>query len=570
MTYDDWNRQIAEYFVGRVAPGALVYLTVDDELLWALGEEGGIDAEEAVAGFRDAVRSRVWVGGADEISLSGLVGHDTAGCPRGVAFLALMVLAANRMGNHEISEINYFTQFRKLLRLDTERKGRPHGMTPAGVEVPLWRDWVRYLEWQGRFSSARRGSGPQTYINYPVSQTLLRFADHERLKELFGSSRYFLAYREPDLLMARVVASREQLTSRLRSMLRETGDRYAALTQAVFDLHEEFLCQSASPGESRGGTSLARIAPSMLTADLMRVPGVFPRPARYELVPRLKLGFAFGTSEGSPQIQIAGAWLPLRRDPQRPGAALPIGPLLPQQIVQGSRFALGDAGRFTEVVLPQRPFYVLASDPDQPGYGVYASGRLPAPDTHFLFLGSREALADLYRLREMGKVDWKKQRPLGDTDWIEVDGCMILTRDWTQARLGNAELFNALRPQRTVTIGVSGGLRAPGGFLSGIPPTLTVYGTQPSLPARILDISGEDEKEVWADEVDARRPMPLPAGVAGKPGSYRVEVGEGDEPERRLLRIVDWDEIRSVPITFEPGRELPPDPLRRVIWMADS
>jgi hypothetical protein len=571
MTYDDWNRAIADHFTCRAAQGALVYLTIDDGLLSALGREGGIDAEEAVAGFCDAVRSPIWVGASHEISLSTLYGRCGDGRPRGVAFLALMVLAANRMGDNEESEINYFTQLRRLLRLDVSRAGRPAGMRPAGVEEPLWREWARYLEQHGRFSSARQGkASPTRFINYPLSQTLLRYTDCQRLTELFSSQRYFRTYREPDLLMARVAASREQLTPRLREKLRETGDRFVALTQAVFDVHEWFLRSSSADDRDHGERRSIRTASTALTADLIRAPGGFRRPPRYELVPRLKAGLGLRSAADPPEVEVAGTWLPLAQDPEHAAAARPVGPVSPEEIVEGARFALRGAGTFTEIILPPRPFHILVSDPDLPESGIYVSGRLPATDTHFLFLGSEEAVSDLRRLRDMGMLKWQSEHSLGVTDWREVEGCMILADDWSHARIGNAELFNALRPRRRITIGVTGGLRAPEGFLAGVLPQFTASGTQPGLFARILDISGETERNVWEGEIQARSWTALPASVADKPGLYRLEVGTGDEPERRLLRIIDWDELRSTPVGSWPDQDRSTDPLARGAWAPGS
>ncbi len=565
MNYHEWNARVADCFSRHAAQGSQVYLTVDNQVLADIGEAAGLDPVVSVRAFCDAVRSQVWVGGHDEIRLGGLYGHGGDGRPRGVAFLAIMVLAASNMGDHELSEINYFTQMRKLLRLDAGKHGRPPGMA-AGAEKPLWNDWNRYLQQHGLLSSARQGpEGPTKYIHYPLSQTLLRFADRDKLTDLFRASAYFHGYREPDLLMARVVALREQVSSRLREKLRYTGERYAALTQAVFDLHEEFLA-SGQPGQGAAATSRRRTG-TAITADVFRMPGGFRKPPIYQLLPRWKPGFELGSGSVAVEIQIGSNWLPLEPDPDRPGVTLPVGCLTPEQITGEVRFPLRGAGRFEEVVLPERPFRVLVADPDMPDLGVYASGRLPAPDTHFVFLGPESIIADLRSLRELGKLNWNDERPLNGTGWIEINGGMIIDQDWSHLRAGSPELFNALRPRRTLTVGLSGGLRSEQGFLAGVPPTLTVYGTLPTVKVAVTRITEEEEEEVWAGEVEARKPRSLPRVAADRPGFYRLDVGDGNDPERRLLRIADWDDLRCGPQAVVATTT---DPLARALWSSGS
>jgi len=141
--------------------------------------------------FCRAVREAVIIEG--RINLGQLQGRNAAGLPKGVAFLSVMVLAANNMvDEEEISEDNYFKGLRAILGLPTSEDGRPPGMK-CGIkdEEPLWHEWNNWLMSSGFMPSAHRGRGGRTtYINYPISQSLLRRTDKNRLVQLFSEKQW--------------------------------------------------------------------------------------------------------------------------------------------------------------------------------------------------------------------------------------------------------------------------------------------------------------------------------------------------------------------------------------------
>ena len=183
-SYSEWNDAIAKFFIEGVPPGEDIYLSVDED---ALAEIAAFWFPEdqltsAVRDFELAVRKACVSTG--RVILPRTTPSLPAGPPQCLAFLGAMVLAAHRMSPEGgISEINYFTRLREILRL-TEESGRPPGMSPPAPEEALWialNQWLISNELQ---PSAERGpDGPTKYTNYPLSQSLLREGDKGNLEE---------------------------------------------------------------------------------------------------------------------------------------------------------------------------------------------------------------------------------------------------------------------------------------------------------------------------------------------------------------------------------------------------
>jgi hypothetical protein len=184
-SYDQWNDAIIEYFTSNVEPGAPVFLSLDDEVVGTInvGSERSDDA--AVQDFVDAVRGQ-WVKGR-RVDLGLAARKDRKGVPRCAGFLAAMVLAASRMAvddDQMIDDSNYFARLREILGI--EGLGRPQGLLPAGIEEGMWLTWSKWLRGSGLVSTAVKGEGPWAFISYPISQTILREGDKQRLTTVFA------------------------------------------------------------------------------------------------------------------------------------------------------------------------------------------------------------------------------------------------------------------------------------------------------------------------------------------------------------------------------------------------
>jgi hypothetical protein len=281
-SYEDWNTAIASYFLSGVPRGSRVYLGVDDEALnyigrcYSLALEGGSWSQD----FRKAIRQRVVRG--TTLDLSSLREFDSAGLPKCVVFFGAMVLAAYSMAEGEaIDQNNYFRRFREILELPTSEEDRPSGLD-IGIEEEFWLRWKRWLNSQGFLSSASRGEGSTTYIQYPISQSLLRVADKGRLRNLF-QDRNWKAKWDSEALFSRVRHEAPRLTRHLKRLLEGNRQRHSALAEAIHYVYENFQEQGVEEykGQISPSTSVRNIF-----AGLYRVEEPFLGNVEYYLYPK--------------------------------------------------------------------------------------------------------------------------------------------------------------------------------------------------------------------------------------------------------------------------------------------
>ncbi|OAD19534.1 cell division protein FtsK/SpoIIIE, partial [Candidatus Thiomargarita nelsonii] len=174
--YSQWNQALISYFTTGIPQGSQIYLSVDDDVLESIGQYFSPSGGNWCADFCAAVKKEVIVDG--QVKLSHLQGRDEQGLPKSVAFLSAMVLAAYHMAeDEEVNQSNFFRRFKEILDLPISGNSRPIGMKE---EELLWQDWALWLRQNGFVPSAQRGEGSRTYINYPISQTLLRQSDKDQ------------------------------------------------------------------------------------------------------------------------------------------------------------------------------------------------------------------------------------------------------------------------------------------------------------------------------------------------------------------------------------------------------
>ena len=106
--YDEWNKAIIEYFVGGMSSGATVYLGVDEQVLMDIGtrfEQSETSNVDWIEDFTEAVRSECVIG--NRVYLERIDNYQSDQTPRGVAFLAAMVLAGSSDGCRGNRRDNY-------------------------------------------------------------------------------------------------------------------------------------------------------------------------------------------------------------------------------------------------------------------------------------------------------------------------------------------------------------------------------------------------------------------------------------------------------------------------------
>ncbi len=563
-SYDQWNHALLTYFTQGVPRGASVFLNVDDDALYRIGLDlldasstssdslehsaqlrlplassdprqlplpsHKITSADTTRAFCHAVRQRtMWK--PSRVTLSGLSERNAQGEPTGVAFLCSMVLAASRMAEEEdLSSTNYFKRFRDILELPGS--ARPNGME-YGAEKVLWEEWARWLQEHDYIPTAHAGKGRDIYIGYPISQTLLRRTDKEKLEKLFADKHWIDAW-DIEMLAYRVQRESGYLPQHLRELLGSGEQRFHAIAEAIYDVYDAWIADP-HPNQLRR----VHVGSANLLAGLYRVEDPFLGDVAYHVYPRQP------RRRGASRIVVAVSGVERALVPDRPGWYEPISRVDDVQLSQGARYNIEQPADLESLILPSRQFWLLVPDPEDPDSGIYASWQSPTLGTHFILLCQSSLLPQLEGMRRNKLIAWDGL-PVKITHysgWIEIQDCMVVSETWPDAVADHRDLYESLRPRVSLSVSLSGGLRAPGqvGWIDGHGPQITVIGFNPTVDVSVVNSASE---QVVVEETP-RLNEPFSVDWPG-PGTYRIEANSnGDSAAPRLVKIVSWQDLRG-------------------------
>jgi hypothetical protein len=449
----------------------------------------------------------------------------------------------------EMDSSNYFQRLRQVLSLPVGR-GRLAGME-EGREEPLWQSWVTWLQQQGYTSTARQGKGGQKYINYPISQALLRSSDKNKLHWLFADKQWSREW-DAETLMAYVRHEVPRLTRHLQELITSPGLRYLAVTAAIHELYEAwrqkqpgFIGYSAYHSGTGAMTQTDERTSTLITGLYRTEDGASMQVALY-LYPHAPQHRRIGQVT----VAIDGTIRKLVED--RPGRYLPVAQVTEQELSNGARYKIHSPADFEWMVLPKRDFWLLAPDPENPESGVYASWGAPSLGSYFIVLCRERLVQQLQNLREERLIQWSGEpEPLWESvGWVEIRDCRVLSGVWSGLAGVDHGLYEALRPKTSLHVSVSGGLHAQGGgWLEGYGPLITVFrfqeeGAEHKAEVRIERTLNGRTSTVYEGERPTNKPFAFSwPGV----GDYRVEAHCEGEIAPRLVKIISWDELPMMP-----------------------
>lgn len=534
--YREWNQALVLYFSSGVPRGTRVYLSVDDEVLERIGRKFNQELKDGRCAddFRRAVKKEVVSEG--RVSLGQLQGCYSEGSPKGVAFLTLMVLAANDMAEEEeISDDNYFRRLQAVLSLPTSEKGRPLGMKFAKqAEEPLWKEWNHWLMRNGFVPSAHQGRGGRTYINYPISQSLLRSTDKNRVVQLFYEKQWKARW-DAMTLFASVRREAQGLPTHLKQLLVDNRERYEAIAEAIHEVYHQWLDEGSSI-EQRQGLQRVRTWSRQLFAGLYRTEDPFIGEVNYYLYPRE----ARGRQVESIQILYKDNVHQLINE--RPGWYFPLNcPLKIGELEAGAKYLINDTTDLEFLILPSRDFWILIPNPDDPDTGLYATWGQPLLGTKFILLCKKELLVDINRLRDELLIKWDGEPiPLCNSNWVELHQCMVISLAWNGVFIRNQELKDALQPSARLSISFSGGLRVPqqSAWLEGHNPQITVFGFYPTVKLQITRLL--DNSSIFEQSQSTNTPVSVKFPSSG---DYVVKASCGGESIESFVKILDWSRL---------------------------
>ena len=541
-TYQDWNSAIAEYFSEDLLPGAAFYLSVDDDTLAEIGELnfGDVGVNDYVDDFVAAVRD--WCvyrrAGIEYVGPNLVSDILTDGLPSCVAFLSATVLAAYRMvGDGAVSSANYFTRLREVFGFPTTETGRPRGLY-TGAEARLWQILNNWALGNGWLPSARAGYGNRTYINYPISQALLRGGDKERLEEAFRNQRLY--NRDPEQIYAWFIWRGGDLNAQhLRNLAEAAGDpddeRANAILDAVYEVytHTDWNAPIRTT-QTRPSARRASRAPTQLSAGLYREENPIWGTVEYWLYPRMP------SHRVGDNLRVArnGVAHPLQQDRDNR-----FRPLWQIDSFEGDAYDVKGGERAMKLVLPQREFWILTQDPYDESSGVFASWGSPNVCDVFMILCRNRYSRELESLKRDNLIEWDDAATLeSNPDWTEYLGCRITSTRWTGAR--DSDIFAELRPKSSGSISSIGGLRSGrrrDEWMQGYLPQIVVASSG-DLKIQLVNVSYPDEP-IMDSGVSDGEPIALPEL---EPGTYTIEATvSGRRAAIRNFRVASWDALQA-------------------------
>jgi hypothetical protein len=548
-SYAEWNNALVEYFVSGVPKGVSVFLSVDDAAIIDIGNrfaEWGLHVEDCVTDFLQAIRCQCVFGG--RVYLDAIADSDESEVPRCVGFLSTMILAAHHMAAEEdnvdiISDINYFKRLREVLGLSREDGGRPPGLTPPGVEIPLWDSWNLWLAHNGWLPSAERGSSVvDKFIHYPLSQALLREGDKEKLERLFrGQERAHRLSRrwDRDQLGAWLRSTPSLLpSSYLRQLIQEPDPRrFEAINDALHEVYSTLDWDENTLTSSTHGNPLSQ---RRLTAGIYRDANANTGTINYLLYPRQPK-----RSQGE-QLQLwkDGKALTLRNE--RPGWFYPLWAESPRG---GVHYEVRGSAQVKELVLPERRFWILVRDPESSDSGDFGSWGLPEVGETFLLLCRKECAEQMSIFRDEALINWDHEFGFSHSgeEWVEYRECMVLTQNWEGVLPQDAELYEALKSNAFASISLAGGLRAPrqGAWLEGYGPEVKVNAFEYPVMLDLFDIHDPEEP---IKEIAVASGVIMDDFKQLESGTYILKAYERGGTKvisQRSLRILPWEELSA-------------------------
>lgn len=546
-TYEEWNKALVAYFTAGISKGSEIYLSVDTAELEAIAS--GFLKTELGRGkpendFVEAIKQRCVDSVRGRVKLAPLRAKDESGVPQGVAFLATMVLSANRMREDFdeetlIGESNYFIRLREILGLQGSGRlqGMPRGMQGEEGLWMLWNDWLVEKGWQ---PTAHGGEGARRYINYPLSQTILRDAEKDYLEKVFrdaNAKRQITRFVDSDQICAYLWGFDFPTRLRLRQEFHSSDiARRSVFCESAFSVYES-IDWDAKRADRRRSYSSQR----SLRAGLLRRVTV-AEGITYWLLPRQ---LTHHSGQDAEVLGPDGKWHPLKL--QREGYFSPLWATETLFLDDADHYKCRGDSVIKEMIFPARNFWILVQDPEDPTGGEWGTWAKPSEVGEELLVTVRNdpqgrpchELMNL--LRKHNLIKWHEHSECGG--WTEYRNCVVYCYDWEtlQPPTGAELLWERLKPSRKASIRLIGGLPVlnPSGWLQYFPPTIEVIGFVKELCCRLK----EHNKVIKEQSVESGKEFPLDAELS--PGHYEIEVLYDDRVEaRRRFYIVGDQELQ--------------------------
>lgn len=319
----------------------------------------------------------------------------------------------------------------------------------------------------------------------------------------------------------------------LKYLITENRQRHEAVIEAIHQVYEQWQAQGCPSDDNLNYCNYN----THIFCGLYRHENPITGEVDYYLYPKQKRGIKLD----SVTVQLGDSHQKLIDD--RPGwYSLLDYQLNEKDLEQGNRYKILEPDNLDYLLLPNRDFWILISDPENPESGVYASWGTPALGTEFIILCKKALFPDIQRLKDENllQCNGEPEQVFNNSDWIEIQQCMVISPAWDGVFIDNTGLKDAIQPSVGLSISLSGGLRVPqiGAWLLGNSPEITIFGFYPTVDLQIIRLS--DNAKVIEKSQNTNFIVKLDFSHTG---DYLITASIPGESVQRLVKIVDWQNI---------------------------
>ncbi len=512
--YLAWNTAITEAIYNTSAKGVPVYLDLDDDKFAEVAAHPSLKKfDSSKAGLAFAVENVIdWTApkstmlwpivGESRVWMRKFLRHENPkGSPPMVAFLAVVVLAAEAMGNGDANANAYYAQLFKILNVEGESdKKKLEGAYKDSVLL-LWgylKKWLTELEWTQGIPTAEALSFP--YVSVAMSQALVREGDRRKLSRMFDlmnftPGEYVSPTEMTDYFNIWIQREDSHVSNSLKALwsknsARERISEVLSKELEVWDGHV-WGGQAGEGPTGRGARQHGKLKLSLKKNSYMGVVRlvhglVFNTPTQF---PGSETTF-YATS--SPDIPLIFSKASKTQVALQNTAAIPLDTLLIGDLqIQGENLP-------SPVRRIPKDVVVLAFDEELQAFLEVEKAALG--QALLVFIRDQAPLiASLQRILTANAAPGFKvlsKNTIGlPTGWLAITDVQLISAQTSSFELRQ---FDALTPLASSQLILSGGLKIPGPitkkYLSGKAPILTAVSQNSNL------VAVELYQSVWADD----------------------------------------------------------------------
>ena len=543
--YLSWNESIIDYFTSSIPKGRPIFLSLNDSALIEIGVNYmQMDADKCIQQFEACLREEFTRDSRIDFPERDDEGYAK---PYYAGFLAGMVLASHRMvEDEETSEQTYFKRLNQLF-LEQDLEGRPNGLS-TGYERKFWDEWNEWLSKEGWEVTAKEGMGSYRFIQYPISQSLLRDGDINHIKRVFITH---LSNQRSNRLINEISLktwilnnwnffNRKHLNE---GFLSNEISRSSAFFSEAFHLYENMEWKQSNLANNQHPIIRTN---KTIRCGIIRTSSNLSGDSEYRILPKKPRGWKNRIVSYRDSSGVSQQLKPFRR-----GYFEPLSNVDPF-INANLEFQVID-DQIERIIFPETDFWVLTKNPNDPNnYFASWNDFDNSLGTKMIILvrGHNELIHDeMNTYREQGLINWYEsiENEVNGIKWTEYFNCMVLKNCWDGVIPSPEaeDLYHRLKPalMQYSSINLNGGLRIPeqNSWLLGYLPKIKVFGFEQTFDIDLI----KDGRSLGIKKIETQTEYSICEITSEElnAGTYKIIARHNNYFDELIFNVIEWDEL---------------------------